>query len=174
VLAKSFNGPRHEMTRNVPAALIAGLFAVCLLVFGSAVSWADGGSISILSTNTLSSGSRAIDYHPMLTVECKAGANPVLSQSIRIRDSVSGSGTIDVSVRADNGANVSEQWTLASNSRGFSTDGGSAAKRLTTARRLKFSWRFGLFSGRGEAIFDLAASGDALKSIVANCGANNS
>jgi hypothetical protein len=161
------------MISHVNAAFAASIVAGGLSFFACSVSLADGGSVSILSTNTLSSGSRAIDYHPLLTIECKAGPEPVLSQSIRIRDSVSGSGTIDISVRADNGAEVSEQWTLASNSRGFSTQGDRVAKRLS-AKRLRFSWRIGLFSGRGEAIFDLTDSSEALAAIAANCAGKQS
>ena len=161
------------MKTHVNTVIATCILAGGVLPFASTASQADGGSVSILSTNTLTSGSRAIDYHPMLIIECKTGAQPVLSQSIRIRDSVAGSGTIDIAVRADGGGDVSEQWSLASNNRSFSTEGDRVAKRLS-AKRLRFSWRIGLFSGRGEAIFDLTGSGDALTALAAKCGSGQS
>jgi hypothetical protein len=124
---------------------------------------------SLLSTNTLSTGNRSIEYHPVLTIGCKPGQPSSWTQSVRIREAASGSGTIQVAVRVD-GRRSSEAWTLGGRNSSLSRAGGEAVQRLLGARKLNLNWRVGYFSGRGEAVFSIAGIKDAVTQIAAACG----
>ena len=126
---------------------------------------------SIFSINTLSVGSsRVIDYHPALTIACHRGGMPRWSQSLQLRDSVSASGAINVSVRLDNGPAQTEQWTPGFQGRSFSRDGSDGVVRLLQAKRLRLSWRFGFLAGRGDAIFNLSGVKEAVAGLAGACG----
>jgi hypothetical protein len=125
---------------------------------------------SILSLNTLSTGSRVIDYHPILFVSCEAKRYPVWRHSVQIRETIPGEGTVDVTVRMDNGGAFSEQWMLAPRARSLFFDGDEGIARLTRARRISVTWRFGLFSGRGEAVFSVAGLKDTVAELAEACG----
>lgn len=126
---------------------------------------------SIFSLNTLSVGSsRVIDYHPVLTIACHRGGTPRWSQSLQLRDPVSASGAISVSVRLDNGGEKAEQWTPGFQGRGFSRDGSEGIARLLQAKRLRLSWRYGFLAGRGEAIFNLSGVKEAVAGLAGACG----
>lgn len=126
---------------------------------------------SIFSLNTLSVGSsRVIDYHPVLTIACHRGGTPRWSQSLQLRDPVSASGAINVSVRLDNGGEKAEQWTPGFQGRGFSRDGSEGIARLLQAKRLRLSWRYGFLAGRGEAIFNLSGVKEAVAGLAGACG----
>ena len=123
---------------------------------------------SVFSTSTLSvESSRVIEYHPVLIIGCLPGGG--WTQSIQLRDSVSGRQTIDLSLRLD-GRTFSEQWTLGFQNRSFSMDGDAAVARLLNARRLTVVWRFGFLDGTGDADFNLTGIQDALAKIAGSCG----
>jgi len=126
---------------------------------------------STLSLNTLSTGSRVIDYHPVLYLSCDAKRFPVWRQSVQIRDSVSSERMVDVAIRMDNARAFTEQWTVAPKARSLHFDGDEGISRLTRARRFALSWRFGLFSGRGEAVFNLVGVKDTVVQLAEACGA---
>jgi hypothetical protein len=123
---------------------------------------------SLLSTNTLSTGNRAIEYHPTLTIGCIAGQASSWTQSVAIREAISGSGTVQVSVRLNGGGARSEAWS--GRNRTLSRDGGDGVARLRGARQLRLSWSTGFFSGTGEAVFQLAGVDDAVAQIAEACG----
>lgn len=126
-------------------------------------------TISLRSTNTLSTGNRSIEYHPALTIGCKSGRPSSWTQSVRIREATSGSGTVQVSVRVDGGSR-SEAWRLGSRNSSLSLDGREGISRLLGARQLNLEWRMGYFSGRGEAVFSLAGIREAVTKLAAACG----
>lgn len=158
-------------------------FLLCLLaVLGFAVAaqaqtgrWQssrgpDGAAtVSLRSTNTLSTGNRSIEYHPLLSIACRHGQPSSWTQSVRIREATSGSGTVQVSVRVD-GRNWSEEWRLGSRNSSLYLDGRDGISRLLGARQLNLEWRMGYFSDRGEAVFSLAGIRDAVAKIAAACG----
>jgi hypothetical protein len=176
--------PGQHMTTRAFAILTYAVLAAAILLLGSAQSSGQGrytwrlgngpdGEItaSIFSLNTLSVGSsRVIDYHPALTISCRRGGNPHWSQSLQLKDPVSASGTINVSVRLDNGGERTEQWALGFQDRGFFKDGSSGVARLLQAKRLRLSWRFGFLAGRGEAIFNLSGIHEAVAGLAGACG----
>ena len=130
----------------------------------------DGGAaVTLRSTNTLSTGNRSIEYHPLLTIGCKPGKASSWTQSVRIREATSGSGTVQISVRVD-GAGRSEAWRLGRANSSLSLDGREGVARLLDARQLNLDWRMGYFSGRGQAVFSLAGIRDAVARIAAACG----
>jgi len=126
---------------------------------------------SIFSMNTLSVGSsRVIDYHPTLTIACRPGDAANWSVALQLKDPISARAAANVSVRLDNGEESIEQWSPGFQSRGFSKQGSSEVARLLQAKRLRLSWRFGLLTGRGEAIFDLSGIEGAVSALAQACG----
>ena len=172
------------MTRRATASLMVSVLAAMIWLYDVPVSQGQGGykwrlgnepdgrvTASIFSINMLNAGSsRVIDYHPTLTIACRPGGEPDWSQSVQLKDPVSGSGTVRISVRFDDGGEAIEQWALGFQDRSFSKDGSSGVARLLSSRRLRLSWHFGFLSGRGEAVFDLADIGAAVVGLAGACG----
>jgi hypothetical protein len=129
----------------------------------------NGPTASLLSSNTLSIGNRSIEYHPVLIIGCQRGREDGWSKSVRLRDSLSGNGTIDVSVRLDR-SESSETWRLGNRNSSFSFDGKDGVARLLRAKRFRLGWSNGFFSGTGEAIFSLAGIEDVVSQLAATCG----
>jgi hypothetical protein len=127
-------------------------------------------SATLYSLNTLTAGNRTIEYHPALVVSCETRRYPVWRQEVQVRRAISGEGRTAVTIRLDNGGAFSEEWALVSMSRSLRLDGDHAVGRLARARRLNMSWRFGVFSGRGEAVFDVAGINDTLVELAEACG----
>lgn len=125
----------------------------------------NGEAATLLSNNTLSTGNRSIEYHPVLTITCRGG----WAKSVRLREVLSGRGTINVSVRLD-GSQDSETWRLANRNAGFSLAGEEGVVRLLRAKRFRLAWSNGFFSGTGEAVFSLAGITDVVKQLAAACG----
>lgn len=158
------------------------MLAAAIWLFGTPDSRGQGGytwrlgsgpngefTASIFSVNTLSIGSsRVIDYHPTLTIACRPGGE--WSQTLHLKDAVSGNGAVNVSVRLDNGGERTEQWALGFQNRSFSRNGSGDVARLLQARRLRLSWRFGLLAGRGEAVFNLSGVREAVAGLAGACG----
>ncbi|MEQ1952569.1 hypothetical protein [Mesorhizobium sp. CN2-181] len=130
----------------------------------------EAATATLYSLNTLTTGTRTIDYRPALVLSCETRRYPVWRQAVRVRQTISGDGSVGVSIRLDNGGAFNEQWVLAEKSRAVQTDGGEQVARLSRARRLNLSWRFGVFAGRGEAVFDLAGISDTLAQLAQACG----
>jgi hypothetical protein len=137
----------------------------------AAKGWDGEVSASLFSLNTLSTGSRVIDYHPQLVISCREGRYPVWRQAVRLRTAIGGSGDIEVVVRLDNGGPIQDLWTLADAGRTLRMDGSEALSRLARAKRFRIEWSNGFFSGKGEAIFDLGGLDDAIDALAADCGA---
>jgi hypothetical protein len=154
---------------------------VCGITAGSTSAQADPGrwriaqaldgasTASLLSTNTLSTGNRSIEYHPLLTITCRAGQASSWSQSVRVRDALPGGGAVPVSVRLD-GTETSESWRLGGRNSSLMLDGKDGVARLLRAKRLRLSWSNGFFSGTGEAVFNLAGTEEVVTRIAAACG----
>jgi hypothetical protein len=172
------SGSMRIMTRGRVHSII------CLMVYGVAgmsvaraepgnwrIAQAPGGTstASLLSTNTLSTGNRSIEYHPRLTIACRTGQASGWSQSVRVRDGLSGRGAVPVSVRLD-GGETSETWRLGGRNRSLTLDGKDGVTRLLRAKRLRLNWSNGFFSGTGEAVFNLAGIKDAVTRIATRCG----
>lgn len=172
------------MKTRAIAILTNAVLAASIWLFGAAQASGQGSytwrlgsgpdgqvTASIFSINTLSVGSsRVIDYHPVLTIACHPGGEVRWSQSLQLKDPVSASGAINVSVRLDNGGEQAEQWVPGFQGRSFSKEGNAGVARLLQAKRLRLSWRFGLLAGRGEAVFDLSGVKDAVARLAGGCG----
>jgi hypothetical protein len=130
----------------------------------------DAATATLYSLNTLTAGTRTIDYHPALILSCETRRFPVWRQAVVVRQTIAGDGEVGVSIRLDNGGAFKEQWALAQKSRALQTDGDEQVARLSRARRLHLSWRFGVFSGSGEAVFDLAGIRETLAQLAQACG----
>ncbi len=166
-----FGGGSHSTV--FAFVLSAGSFAA--LCTAQADKWRTGQSgdgsatVSLLSSNTLSTGNRSIEYHPVLTIGCMAGQPSSWTQSVKIRNGATGSGSIQVTVRVDGKGSQSEVWSLGARNRSLSLDGDGGVARLLGARQLKISWSTGFFSGTGEAVFQLAGLNEALAQIAGIC-----
>lgn len=134
-------------------------------------SWNGEWTSSLYSLNTLTTGSKVIDYHPVLVVSCKADRYPVWRQSLQIRTSVTGGEeSITITARYDSAETVEETWILGQANRSFYRDGAEAVARLQRSRLFRAEWRFGFLAGRGEATFNLANVVDAVQRIADACG----
>ena len=102
----------------------------------------------------------------MLTIGCLPSG---WTQSVRLRDSLSGTGNVLLTVRVD-GSQTSEIWRLGSRNSSLDLEGGNGVARLLGARRLRLSWSNGFFSGTGEAVFSLAGIGEIVAQLAAICG----
>jgi hypothetical protein len=127
-------------------------------------------SATVYSLNTLTTGTRNIDYRPILIISCDAKRYPVWRQIVQVRRAISGDGTARVTIRYDNAGAFEEDWLLADMSRSLQWDGGEGVARLTRARRFYLSWRFGVFSGAGEAVFDVAGIKEVAGELGVACG----
>ena len=127
-------------------------------------------NVALFASNVVTTGSRAIDYRPTLTVSCKADRDPQWRQSISVREPFTGRGPVDVKVRIDTAGDRRETWSLGQKNRALVHDGGAAVARLTGARLLRVAWRAGFFAGDDEAVFNLAGAGDAIAALAASCG----
>lgn len=158
--------------------LLVAALAACLTAGDSiaAGTWrfgrgADGeANASLFANNSLTTGSRAIDYHPVLTLSCNAGSASVWRQSIRVREPLSGSEGVDVGVRIDNAGAMRERWSLGQKNRAIVHDGSAGVARLAGARLLRVTWRVGLFSGNAEAVFSVAGTEDVIATLATTCG----
>lgn len=120
---------------------------------------------SLLSSNTLTVGSRLLEYHPQLTIGCDGDG---WSQSLVLRNR-SGSEDLPLTVQID-GRSVSETWSPTGRGGGLARAGKDGITRLARAKRLRLAWSNGLFSGSGEAVFNLAGIGDVVSRLEAACG----
>lgn len=127
-------------------------------------------SATLPSLNTLTTGTRTIDYHPMLTVSCDAGRYPVWRQTVAARRAIPGDGRAGVTVRYDNAGAFRDEWSLADMNRSLQQDGAEDVARLARARRFAITWRFGVFAGSGEAVFNVAGITSALDVMSQACG----
>jgi len=124
---------------------------------------------TLFSVNSMSSGTRPIDYHPELTLSCDPDRDPVWRQSIQSREAISGVDGVDVTVMIDNGNAMVERWSLGQKNRALVRDGSESIARLLGARRLRVSWRLGFFSGDGVAVYELGAIRNAVGQLSAAC-----
>ncbi|MBA3446760.1 MAG: hypothetical protein H0T56_03970 [Pseudaminobacter sp.] len=169
------------MKSRVKAAIVCALAALACLSGISAskaqqrYAWRLGESsglvtASMFSINTLSRGSsRVIDYHPVFIIGCKPDGEPRWTQTVQLKDPVSGDRFIDLAITVD-GKRFSERWALGFQDRGFSRNGNEAVARLLRARRLKIVWRIGFLAGNGQADFSLAGIDEAVRGIAESCG----
>jgi hypothetical protein len=127
---------------------------------------ADGeASASLYSLNSLTIGSRALEYRPLLTISC-SGAE--WAQSLRLRD-LMGGGPIVVTVQLD-GRGGTESWETATRRGTLVRSGTDGVARLLEASRLRLAWSNGFFSGSGEAVFNLSGIDQAVAHMAEACG----
>lgn len=159
------------MTATV-VLLLAASGALAQELFGWRVAMGPSATANatLFSSNVLSTGSRSIDYRPVLTLSCDRSRPAVWSQSVRMRSPLSGSGSVPVSVSIDGRGDVRENWLLAQKNRALQLDGEDGVSRIAEAGRMRVRWRIGFFSGDGEAVFSLAGIGDTLAALAADCG----
>jgi len=162
-------GPRLEWgARCLGAALAVSVAAAAAADTGR---WRIAGgsgsaSASLLSSNSLLIGNRQLEYHPMLSLSCTAGGD--WSQSVRLRGQV-GSGAVPVTVQID-GKSATETWTAGTRGGSLTRGGRDGIARLAKGDRLSLSWKNGLFSGAGQAVFSLSGIDDVLTELSQACG----
>src|SRR5262245_17147544 len=126
----------------VPAISAAFLCALAVAASGAraeASGWQTGrtgggrATASLLSANTMSTGNRSIEYHPVLTIGCTPGQASSWVQSVMIRDATSGSAKVQVEVRVDGRVATSEAWSSGARNGGLSRAGGEGVSRLLGA-----------------------------------------
>ena len=122
-------------------------------------------SASLFSLNSLTIGSRALEYRPLLTISC---SGPEWVQSLRLRDLVGG-GPMAVTVQLD-GRGGSESWETTTRRGTLVRSGKDGVARLLEASRMRLAWSNGVFSGSGEAVFNLSGIDQAVAHLAEACG----
>jgi hypothetical protein len=142
----------------------------------AASSWqygsAGGGraSASLYSSNAITTGARAIDFHPLLTLSCDAGRPGIWRQSVRVQEPLSSGPSIEVQVRIDQGGTETQSWALGQKNRALVLDSASGMARLLRATRLRVAWPNGFFGEDGEGVFDVRGAADVIARLAKSCG----
>lgn len=161
---------------TVAAGLVLSMAFLPLATAMAASSWnfgsAGGGkaSASLYSSNAITTGARAIDFHPLLTLSCDAGRPGIWRQSVRIQEPISSGSAVQVQVRIDQGGQQSQSWSLGQKNRALVLDGSSGMARLLRASRLRIAWANGFFGANGEGVFEVRGAGDVISRLAASCG----
>lgn len=165
------------LARAVVAAGLAFAVAVVPLASASAAAaWKYGSSgggkasASLFSSNAITTGARAIDFHPLLTLSCDAGRPGIWRQSVRVQEPISSGPSVDVQIRIDQGGQETQVWSLGQKNRALLLDGESGMARLLRAKRLRIAWPSGFFGDDGEGVFDVRGAGDVIPRLAASCG----
>ena len=167
---------------NLTGCLARGAVAAVSMAFlslataSAASSWqygsAGGGkaSASLYSSNAITTGARAIDFHPLLTLSCDAARPGIWRQSVRIQEPLSSGPSVEVQVRIDQGGQETQSWALGQKNRALLLDGESGMARLLGATRLRVAWPNGFFGEDGEGVFDVRGAADVINKLAASCG----
>lgn len=163
--------------RTVAASgLAVSMMALSPGMAGAAPKWQNGpsgpgkASASLYSSNVLTTGTRAIDFHPLLTLSCDSSRPGVWRQSVRIHEPIASDPPVEVRVRIDQGGLETQSWSLGQKNRALVLDGPQAMARLRQASRLRVAWQDGFFGGDGEGVFDMRGAGDVIARLAEACG----
>lgn len=129
-------------------------------------------SASAPSRNLISSG-EGEDYPVVLTVSCRnAGPERGWRLNLLLRDQLSASDRVAVTVSIDNQPPFARDWTVTEDGRGLFFAGPAILASLRGHRRASFAWNWGwswLWLS-DEAIFDLRGLGSVTYTLSKTCG----
>ena len=98
---------------------------------------------SLLSSTLITSGGEESDYAPIYTIACQSGDSTKWSQRLKLEDSLSSRGKIELMATIDIKPPREEFWIVADSKRLLTRENTPDIAELRTAKTLKLSWNWG-------------------------------
>jgi hypothetical protein len=98
---------------------------------------------SLLSSTLIESGGEGPDYAAVYTIACLSGDSTKWSQWLKLEDSLSSRGQIELMATIDKKSPREEFWIVADNKRLLTRENTPDIAELRTANSLKLSWNWG-------------------------------
>ena len=100
-------------------------------------------SASLLSSNLIASGDANADYPVIYSIACQSLDSTKWSQWLKLEDSLSSRGQIELLATIDKKPPREEFWIVADSKRLLTRENTPDIVELRTAKTLKFSWNWG-------------------------------
>ena len=100
-------------------------------------------SASLLSSTLITSVSEESDYPAVYTIACQSGDSTKWSQWLKLEDSLSSRGQIELMATIDKKSPREEFWIVADSKRLLTRENTPDIAELRTAKTLKLSWNWG-------------------------------
>ena len=126
---------------------------------------------SLLSSTLITSNSEESDYAAIYTIACQSGDSTKWSQWLKLEDSLSSRGQIELLATIDKKSPREEFWIVADNKRLLTRENTPDIAELRTAKTLKLSWNWGwswLWLS-DEASFELGDIEAVIFTLAKNC-----
>jgi hypothetical protein len=137
---------------------------------------AENGSVihaaSMFSSTMITSGGEEADYAALYTIACQTGEPAKWSQWLKLEDSLSSRGQIELLAAVDKKIPREEFWIVADDKRLLTRENTPDITELRTAKTLKLSWNWGwswLWIS-DEASFELGSVEAVIFTLAKNCG----
>ena len=100
-------------------------------------------SASLLSSSLITSGSEESDYAAVYTIACQSRDSTKWSQWLKLEDSLSSRGQIELLATIDKKSSREEFWIVADDKRLLTRENTPDIAELRAAKSLKLSWNWG-------------------------------
>jgi len=127
---------------------------------------------SLFSSTLITSGDQANDYAALYTIACQTGDPTKWSQWLKLEDSLSSRGQIELLATVDKKIPREEFWIVADSKRLLTRENTPDIAELRKAKTLKLSWNWGwswLWLS-DEASFELGSIEAVIFTLAKNCG----
>jgi hypothetical protein len=127
-------------------------------------------SASLASSMLITSAT--VDYAALYTISCQSGEPMKWSQQLRLEDSLSSRGEIELFATVDNKPPREEFWIVTGGKRLLTRENRHDIAELRTAKTLKLEWNWGwswLWLS-DEAHFELGDAKAVIFTLAKNCG----
>jgi hypothetical protein len=127
---------------------------------------------SLFSSTMISSGGEEADYAALYTITCQTGDPVKWSQWLKLEDSLSSRGQIELLATVDKKIPREEFWIVADSKRLLVRENTPDIAELRRAKTLKLSWNWGwswLWLS-DEASFELGSIEAVIFTLAKNCG----
>lgn len=98
---------------------------------------------SLFSSTMITSGGEGSDYAALYTIACQSMDSTKWSQWLKLEDSLSSRGQIELMATIDKKSAREEFWIVADNKRLLTRENTPDIAELRTARTMKLSWNWG-------------------------------
>ncbi len=138
-----------NLTRMALLTLISADYAVSqeLGAWSFGESKAENGAVihtaSQFSSTLITSGEEASDYAAIYTISCQSGDSTKWSQWLKLEDSLSSRGQIELMATIDEKSPREEFWIVTDSKRLLTRENTPDIAELRTAKTLKLSWNWG-------------------------------
>ncbi len=129
-------------------------------------------SASLYSSTLIASGDESFGYPAIYSIACQAGDPAKWAQWLKLEDSLSSRGQIELIAKVDRKIPREENWIVAGSKRLLTRENVPDIAELRTATTLKLSWNWGwswLWLA-DEARFDLGEVRAVIFTLAKSCG----